>query len=43
MRGEDQNTTKMAFRWQANDGTTVNSSLFFQGIRTSIAKKPIFL
>ena len=33
----------MAFRWQADDGPTLNAGLgsfvIFQGIRTSIAKK----
>ena len=37
----------MVFRWRADDGTTMNAGLvalrFFQGIRTSIAKKPSFL
>ena len=34
----------MAFRWRADDGPTLNagfgSFVIFQGIRTSIAKKP---
>ena len=33
----------MVFRWQADDGPTLNAALVasdFQGIRTSIAKKP---
>ena len=34
----------MAFRWRADDGPTLNAGLaafvIFQGIRTSIAKKP---
>ena len=34
----------MAFRWRADDASTLNACLvvlwFFQGIRTSIAKKP---
>ena len=30
----------MAFCWQADDGPTLNTGLVFQGIRTSIAKKP---
>ena len=32
----------MAFRWQANDGPTLNAGLVFEGIRTSIAKKPLY-
>ena len=35
----------MAFRWRADDGPILNAGLaaaFFQGIPTSIAKKPIF-
>ena len=32
----------MAFRWRADDGPTLNAGLFFQGIRTNIAKKPYF-
>ena len=44
-----RNAILLAFRWCADDGPTLNASLvalcdFFQGIRTSIAKKPcIFL
>ena len=30
----------MAFRWRADDVPTLNACLGFQGIRTSIAKKP---
>ena len=33
----------MAFRWRADDGPTLNAGLvaaIFQGIRTSIARKP---
>ena len=39
-----QNAIEMAFCWRANDGPTLNAGLvaaiFFQGIQTSIAKKP---
>ena len=28
------------FRWRADDGPTLNAGLVFQGIQTSIAKKP---
>ena len=44
---EDQNNTKgvpssasQLFRWRADGGPTLNASLVFQGIQTSIAKKP---
>ena len=51
---EDPNTTKKmpssarqrAFRWRADDGQTLNTGLvavIFQGIRTSIAKKPYII
>ena len=30
----------MAFRWRADDGPTLNAGLVFQGLRTSLAKKP---
>ena len=42
-----QNAIKMAFRWHADDGPTLDAAIMlawqicdFQGIRTSIAKKP---
>ena len=44
-----RNAIGMAFRWRADDGTTLNAGLvalriFFKEIRTSITKKPyIFL
>ena len=42
-----RNAIKMAFCWRADDGPTFNACLvalwFFQGIRTSIAKKPYFV
>ena len=37
---------EMAFRWRADDGPTVNADwcfVIFQGIHTSIAKKPYIL
>ena len=35
-----RNAIEMAFCWRADGGPTLNASLVFQGIQTSIAKKP---
>ena len=35
-----QNAIGMAFRWRADVGLTSNAGLVFQGIRSSITKKP---
>ena len=39
-RGPSSAASETAFRWWADGGPTLNAGLVFQGIRTSIAKKP---
>ena len=37
--GHHRPAIEMAFRWRADDGSTLNAGLILQGIRISIAKK----
>ena len=35
-----RNAIEMAFRWRTDDGPTLTAGLVFDGIRTSISRKP---
>ena len=35
-----RNAIEMAFRWRTDDGSTLTAGLVFDGIRTSISRKP---